>query len=142
MPLYRIEPTEKKEWIVNLMFQTEELQFWITQTFRWGYVTIEAKDEDDVKRLIHYRPATTVKGHKYRANCSFETGFNGLYWVDTDNEDLISMSIEGCEDCNAEDLEEEFEANDWSLDYIYEKYGEPVESNKNMFCEPKITKEE
>ena len=133
MPIYRVEPTKKKEWVMELMFQTEELQFWIVEKYRWGYVSIEAKDEDEVKTIIQYSPAKTVNGIQYDPMCTFED------WWDTDNEDLFSTSIEGCEDCNAEDLEEEFEANDWSWDYIYEKYGEPVESIKKMYCDPQIT---
>ena len=112
MPIYRVEPTVKKEWIMELMFQTEELQFWIVEKYRWGYVSLEAKDEDEVKTIIQYSPAKTVNGTQYDPMCTFED------WWDTDNDDLFSTSIEGCEDCNAEDLEEEFEANNWSWDYM------------------------
>jgi len=36
MPVYRIEPTVKKEWIMEHMFQTEELSFWIHEKYRWA----------------------------------------------------------------------------------------------------------
>ena len=136
MNVYRIEPTQKKRWQEELMCQTEHLSFWIIETYRWGYVTIEAEDEETARFNISYQPAKNVNGQEYAPRCVFED------WLDTDNDDLFSIKIEQCENCNAEDIEAEIEAKNWSWDYVYEKYGEPVETIKRMHCDPKITKEE
>ena len=134
MPVYRIEPTVKKEWMMEHMFQTEELSFWIHEKYRWGYITMEAKDEETLKLMIYYKPAKNIDGQDYLPSCEFED------WLDTDNDDLISSSIEKCENCNAEDIKAEFDAHNWNWEQICEKYGEPVETIKRMYCEPNIIK--
>ena len=62
-------------------------------------------------------------------------------WDDTDNEDLSASHIYDCRGCSAEELEKEFEDHYWDFGQIYEKYGEPVKSFKQITGLPKITEE-
>jgi len=127
---FKVEPSEKKSWHMHYVFEwgcpnDNENSFSIEETYRSGYAIYSAENIEKVKAAINYS----------EDGCLIED------WDDTDNEDLIASHIYNCRGCSAEELEKEFEDHYWDFGQIYEKYGEPVKSFKQITGQSKITEE-
>jgi hypothetical protein len=127
---FKVVPTEKKSWHMHYVFEwggpnDNENSFSIEETYRSGYAIYHAEIIEKAKDAINYS----------EDGCLIED------WDDTDNEDLSASHIYDCRGCSAEELEKEFEDHYWDFGQIYEKYGEPVKSFKQITGLAKITEE-
>ena len=120
MPLYRLEPMEKKEWRnYQRFYKGDDFEFTTVELYRFGYVTIE-HDGDMQNFFESYCDGLfEVKdGIGYITPDEFDTCeaiFND--WYDKENIDECGFHVEECLGCKANEIE------DWiiSVDFDWEE---------------------